>query len=179
MLRRLRGKDIDLSRVANSFRLQGRFDYVLTYKKRFLQPVFVLACGKDLCRPVRDASSEKKNDSVWNARHSWTEAIGWSSILGEDGSCASFASTKDSLNDADALYWKFSQGTDGLPINIDALRSYLTRAAKLGRFADLRNNKCMIINSGDSINGQSTPVGGCRTNAWNWMLGYRFGRGIP
>jgi len=127
VLRRLRGKDIDLSRVANSFRLQGRFDYVLTYKKvnnvevrgsryrsdlgttylscqgvqgaqssqdktknkvntdlicqqRFLQPVFVLACGKDLCRPVRDASSEKKNDSVWNARHSWTEAIGWVSV---------------------------------------------------------------------------------------------------
>ncbi|EZA58089.1 hypothetical protein DMN91_005537 [Ooceraea biroi] len=53
----------------------------LTCQQKFLPPVFV-TCDKGFCGSAKSAGTkDKEHYSEWKAKHSWTEAFGWSSAL--------------------------------------------------------------------------------------------------
>ncbi|XP_011697392.1 PREDICTED: uncharacterized protein LOC105455625 [Wasmannia auropunctata] len=53
----------------------------LTCQQKFLPPVFI-TCDKGFCESAKSAGAKnERHDSDWNAKHSWSEAVGWSSVL--------------------------------------------------------------------------------------------------
>lgn len=51
----------------------------LTCQQKFLPPIFI-TCDKSFCGSVRSAGAKDKKHE-WNTKHSWPEAVGWSSVL--------------------------------------------------------------------------------------------------
>lgn len=53
----------------------------VTCQQKFLPPILV-TCNKGFCGSTKSAGTEdKENKSDWNTKHTWTEAVGWSSVL--------------------------------------------------------------------------------------------------
>ncbi|KYM84304.1 Protein SHC1 [Atta colombica] len=53
----------------------------LTCQQKFLPPVFI-TYDKGFCGSTKNAGAKNnRRDSDWNTKHSWTEAVGWSSVL--------------------------------------------------------------------------------------------------
>ncbi|KAG5330896.1 SKT5 protein, partial [Acromyrmex heyeri] len=53
----------------------------LTCQQKFLPPVFI-TCDKGFCGSAKSTGAKNnRRDSNWNTKHSWTEAVGWSSVL--------------------------------------------------------------------------------------------------
>ncbi|XP_011875384.1 PREDICTED: uncharacterized protein LOC105566188 isoform X2 [Vollenhovia emeryi] len=53
----------------------------LTCQQKFLPPVLI-TCDKGFCGSSKSTgANNSKHDSDWNTKHSWSEAVGWSSVL--------------------------------------------------------------------------------------------------
>ncbi|XP_077261931.1 uncharacterized protein LOC143897278 [Temnothorax americanus] len=51
----------------------------LTCQQKFLPPVFI-TCDKGFCGSAKSSGAKNKQHD-WNTKHSWPEAVGWSSVL--------------------------------------------------------------------------------------------------
>ncbi|KAM0725647.1 Chitin synthase regulator SKT5 [Formica fusca] len=51
----------------------------LTCQQKFLPPIFI-TCDKSFCGSAKSAGAKDKKYE-WNTKHSWPEAVGWSSVL--------------------------------------------------------------------------------------------------
>ncbi|XP_012538676.2 uncharacterized protein LOC105837987 [Monomorium pharaonis] len=53
----------------------------LTCQQKFLPPVLI-TCDKGFCGSAKNAGAKNNgHDSDWKTKHSWSEAVGWSSVL--------------------------------------------------------------------------------------------------
>ncbi|XP_011640772.1 uncharacterized protein LOC105429476 [Pogonomyrmex barbatus] len=51
----------------------------LTCQQKFLPPVFI-TCDKGFCGSAKSTGTKDKRHD-WNTKHTWPEAVGWSSVL--------------------------------------------------------------------------------------------------
>lgn len=51
----------------------------LTCQQKFLPPMCI-SCDKSFCGPAKNAGANDKKHE-WNTKHTWPEAVGWSSVL--------------------------------------------------------------------------------------------------